>query len=137
MWHEDEKAERAGYGDLISKQNWSIDASDPLQLILFPEMDEKVDVPEITTACWDILDVRPDAMMCATSRMVVKRKGADKPQLMPCTLIAYEESFEMGATLKQAAATVDGGMFANGAVKLCHPHCAKFCVSGRRQLHGH
>jgi hypothetical protein len=24
----------------------------------------------------------------------------------------------------------DGGMFARGAVKLCHPHCAKFCVLG-------
>ena len=35
----------------------------------------------------------------------------------------------MGATLG-AAAVVDGGMFAKGAVKLCHPHCSKFCVLG-------
>src|SRR3990172_1472745 len=36
---------------------------------------------------------------------------------------------EMDATLAQAA-RADGGMFAGGAVKLCHPHCAKFCVLG-------
>jgi MoaA/NifB/PqqE/SkfB family radical SAM enzyme len=28
------------------------------------------------------------------------------------------------------AARADGGMFEAGAVKLCHPHCAKFCVLG-------
>lgn len=129
MWHEAEDIERQGYGDLIKAQNWKIDAQDPMQLILFPEMDEKTDVPEITTACWGILGIRPDAMMCATSRMVVKRRGADKAQLVPCTLIAYEENFEMGSSLSEAA-TTNGGMFADGAVKLCHPHCAKFCVLG-------
>jgi hypothetical protein len=35
----------------------------------------------------------------------------------------------MGSTLAEAA-RADGGMFALGAVKLCHPHCAKFCVLG-------
>ena len=35
-----------------------------------------VDVPEITTACWGILKKSPDSVMCASSRMVVKRKGA-------------------------------------------------------------
>jgi hypothetical protein len=35
----------------------------------------------------------------------------------------------MGATLA-AAAAADGGMFERGAVKLCHRHCAKFCVLG-------
>lgn len=129
MWHEAEDKERQGYGDLIKAHQWSIDALDPLQLILFPEMDEKADVPEITTSCWGILGIRPDAMMCATSRMVVKRKGATHSQLVPCTLIAYEEAFEMGHTLDEAS-TTDGGMFAQGAVKLCHPHCAKFCVLG-------
>ena len=28
------------------------------------------------------------------------------------------------------AARAQGGMFADGAVKLCHPHCSKFCVLG-------
>jgi len=35
----------------------------------------------------------------------------------------------MGTTLAEAA-RADGGMFAKGAVKLCHVHCAKFCVLG-------
>jgi len=48
---------------------------------------------------------------------------------LPCTLLPYDKAFEMGQTLA-AAAQVDGGMFANGSVKLCHSHCAKFCVLG-------
>ena len=86
-------------------------------------------VPEITTACWGILKKSPSHMMCATSRMVVKRKGAERPQVLPCTLLPYDERFEMGPTLA-GAARADGGMFEQGAVRLCHPHCAKFCVLG-------
>ena len=96
------------------------DASDPAALVLFPEMDEIVDVPEITTACWDILNVDPDAMMCATSRMVVKRRGTAYPVVLPCTLLPYDPQFEMGATLAGARAPV----------WLNHRHCAKFCVLG-------
>jgi hypothetical protein len=48
---------------------------------------------------------------------------------MPCTLIAYEPCFEMGATLAQSLGA-DGGNFEAGAVKLNHPHCARFCVLG-------
>jgi hypothetical protein len=67
--------------------------------------------------------------MCASSRLVVKRKGAERPVVLPCTLLPYERAFEMGETLA-AAGKADGGMFASGAVKLCHPYCAKFCVLG-------
>ncbi len=129
MWNEQEDKERLGYSQLIKARDWSIDAQNREQLILFPEMDDKPDVPEITTACWDILNVRPDAMMCATSRMVIKRRGSPRAQIVPCTLIAYDEAFDMGHKLHDAA-KADGGMFANGAVKLCHPYCAKFCVLG-------
>jgi hypothetical protein len=92
-------------------------------------MDENADVPEITTACWEILGKKPSEIMCAKSRMVVRRKGAKRATVLPCTLIAYNEAFEMGATLAEAARR-DGGMFRQGAVKLCHHHCAKFCVLG-------
>ena len=68
-------------------------------------------------------------MLCATSRMIVKRKGAEDPVVLPCTLLPYDLKFELATTLKEAG-VVDGGMFSNGAVKLCHPHCAKFCVLG-------
>ena len=92
-------------------------------------MDARADVPEITESCWGILGKDPNEVMCAASRMVVKRKGAAAPVVLPCTLLPYDPAFEMGATLAEAA-RADGGMFDHGAVKLCHPHCAKFCVLG-------
>ncbi len=128
-WNEDEVAARKGYADLIKAHGWDIDPADPIQLMLFPEMDETVDVPEITTGCWSILGLKPSAMMCASSRMIVKRKGEDTPLVLPCTLLPYDTAFEMAATL-EGSLKADGGMFAAGAVKLCHPHCAKFCVLG-------
>jgi len=128
-WGESETAARAGYAGLIEARGWKVDAADPLALVLFPEMDETADVPEITEDCWGILGTSPTNVMCASSRMVVKRRGAATPVVLPCTLIAYDPGFEMGATLADAA-KADGGMFEHGAVKLCHPHCAKFCVLG-------
>ncbi len=89
-------------------------------LLLFPEMDAGADVPEITTACWGILDVKPDAMMCASQRMVVRRRGAEKPAVLACTLLAYDPQFELGETLAEAPRPV----------ALNHPHCARFCVLG-------
>ncbi len=128
-WGEPEDAERAGYAELIARRGWRIDPTDPVQLLLFPEMDAKIDVPEITTACWGILGKRPVDVMCATSRMAVKRKGDDGPVVLPCTLLPYDRAFEMGTTLQEMLAA-DGGNFRDGAVKLNHPHCAKFCVLG-------
>jgi len=128
-WEETEADARAGYGRLISEHAWPIDPARPAELMLLPEMDGEHDVPEITTRCWAILNKSPGDMMCASSRMVVKRQGAATPTVLPCTLIAYDPAFDMGSTLAQAA-VADGGMFVAGAVKLCHPHCSKFCVLG-------
>lgn len=128
-WGETEGAARDGYAALIAERGWRIDAYDPAALILFPEMDLRADVPEITESCWGILHKDPKDVMCASSRMVVKRKGAAAPVVLPCTLLPYDPAFEMGETLADAA-RADGGMFESGAVKLCHPHCAKFCVLG-------
>lgn len=120
MFAESEDNARVGYATLIKDQGWDIDAFDQGETILFPEMDEKVDVPEITTACWDILNVSPDAMMCSNSRMVVRRKGAGRASVLACTLLWDDDQFELGRTLEGARAPV----------KLNHPHCAKFCVLG-------
>jgi organic radical activating enzyme len=98
---------RAQCGNLIAAHNWPIDANDPAQLVIFPEMDNRVDVPEITTACWGILGKSPSDVMCASSRMVV-------------TLLPYDPQFELGETLAEA----------NRPVALNHPHCAKFCALG-------
>ena len=65
-------------------------------------MDATVDVPEITTACWGILKKSPDSVMCATSRMVVKRKGAARPAVVACTLLPYDPQFELGDTLAES-----------------------------------
>ncbi|MHA1134693.1 MAG: radical SAM protein [Alphaproteobacteria bacterium] len=128
-WGESERDARAGYAALIAERAWPVDAEDPAALVLFPEMDENADVPEITENCWGILSKSPAEVMCATSRMVIKRRGAETPMVLPCTLLPYDPAFEMGATLA-GASHADGGMFDHGAVKLCHPHCAKFCVLG-------
>jgi hypothetical protein len=128
-WGESEAELRAGYSALIARHGWPVDAQHPAQLVLLPEMDGRRDVTEITTRCWEILHKRPDDMMCASSRMVVKRKGAARPSVVPCTLLPYDPRFDMGATLADAA-RADGGMFRAGAVKLCHPHCSTFCVLG-------
>jgi hypothetical protein len=128
-WGESDEAARAGYAALIAERGWPIDAYDHGQLVLFPEIDIRADVSEITESCWGILHKDPAEVMCASSRMVVKRKGASHPVVLPCTLLPYDPAFEMGVTLAEAA-RAHGGMFERGAVKLCHPHCAKFCVLG-------
>ena len=128
-WGEPEFSERAGYAALIEARKWTVDPSDSRQLMLLPEMDGHDDVPEITTACWGILGKRPSDIMCATSRMIVKRQGAATPVVVPCTLLPYDPAFEMATTLRQSLAA-HGGMFVKGAVKLCHRNCAKFCVLG-------
>ena len=119
-WGETDALARAGYATLFDKENISIDPHLPASLVLFPEMDAKSDVPEITVSCWEILGVAPEKMMCATSRMIVKRRGADRPVVVPCTLLPYDTRFELGHELAQSAKTVH----------LNHPHCAKFCVLG-------
>lgn len=118
--NEPDGAVRAGYALMFAEHGIAIDAADPVALTIFPEMDAHVDVPEITTACWGILNKSPDSVMCATARMVVKRKGAGRPAVLACTLLPYDPQFELGATLKEASR----------AVALNHPHCAKFCVLG-------
>jgi hypothetical protein len=128
-WGESEADARDGYAALIAARRWPVDAYDRAALVLFPEMDSRADVPEITEDCWGILGKSPAEIMCASSRMVVKRKDAAAPVVLPCTLLPYDPAFEMGETLAKAA-RADGGMFADGAVKLCHVHCAKFCVLG-------
>ena len=120
MWTETEAQSRAGFAALFARQGYDIDANNPGRLVLFPEMDETVDVPEITTACWSILNKDPKDVMCSSSRMVVKRNGAEKPAVLACTLLAYSPEFELGETLEEA----------EGDVMLNHPHCAKFCVLG-------
>lgn len=119
---ESEAEARAGYARLFATLGLRIDAG----LVLFPEMDAGADVPEISTSCWDIVGVAPAGMMCASSRMVVKRKGADGPVVAACTLLPYDDQFALGVTLGTATERV----------MLNHPHCARFCVLGGASCSG-
>jgi len=111
---------RAAYAGLFAAEGIAIDAADPARLVLFPEMDESADVAEITTDCWGILGKSPSEVMCATSRMVVHRKGEDRARVVACTLLPYADGFDLGETLAEA----------DREVPLNHPHCARFCVLG-------
>lgn len=119
-WDESQEDARAGYARLFETEGLSVRADDHGELVLFPEMDEKAEVPEITVDCWDILGQSPSDVMCASSRMVVKRQGAARPTVLACTLLPYDDAFELGDTLAEAS----------GDVLLNHPHCSKFCVLG-------
>ena len=122
LGQESAEAARAGYAALFDELGVRVDAG----LVLFPEMDAAADVAEITEACWNILDVSPSAMMCASSRMVVKAKGAARPHVVACTLLPHDPQFAMGETLAGAG----------GDVTLNHPHCARFCVLGGASCSG-
>lgn len=108
-----------GYQKLMDEYGIKIQVDNPRHFVLFPEMKSKKDVPEITTACWDILEKSPDSMMCASERMVVKKKGR-APSVLACTLLAYDDQFDLGPTLKEA----------KKSVPLNHRFCAEFCVLG-------
>ena len=117
---DDEQVLREGYSALFKRHNLKLDAFDKTALVLFPEITVAPDLPEITEECWQILNVDPDAMMCASSRMVVVRRGDRQPSVMACTLLAYDQQFNLGASLVEA----------QERVQLNHPHCASFCVLG-------
>lgn len=121
--HDEQEGEaRAGYRRLFEQLGIDVDAA----LVIFPQMDAAADVPEISEACWDILGVSRSTVMCASSRMVIKRKGSAEPEVVACTLLPYDERFSLGRTLSDAG----------GEVPLNHPHCARFCVLGGASCSG-
>jgi hypothetical protein len=120
VWGDTDAQSRAGYAAFYAAHGFAIDAHNPGETVLFPEMDETAEVPEITTACWGILNKSPNDVMCASSRMVVKHKGKNHLSVLACTLLPYDPQFDLGSTLAEA----------EKSVKLNHTHCAKFCVLG-------
>jgi uncharacterized Fe-S cluster-containing radical SAM superfamily protein len=120
LLEEDQETALSGYQNLMNKYRIGLNLKELDNIVIFPEMNAGEDVPEITIDCWGILSKSPDDQMCASERMIVKRKGSETPVVLPCTLIAYDESFELGSTLKES----------NKDVYLNHPFCAKFCVLG-------
>jgi hypothetical protein len=127
IWNESLEQMRAGYARLFARLGLTIDAADPSRLVLFPEMRADDDVPEITERCWGILGKRPESVMCASSRMVVKHKGQDRPSVVACTLLPYDAAFALGSTLAEAT---------QKPVALNHRFCAQFCVLGGASCSG-
>jgi sulfatase maturation enzyme AslB (radical SAM superfamily) len=119
-WGETEQAMRAGYQALFKKESINLDAKKTSHLVLFPEMDDSQDVPEITSECWQILKKQPTELMCSSTRMAVKRKEDTRVSIMACTLLPYDQRFNLGKTLKESLKPVS----------LNHPHCSKFCMLG-------
>ena len=119
-WGETEMAARAGYGRLFAERGLAVDARARAALVLFPEMRGARGAPEITEDCWARLGLTPREIMCATSRMVVKRRGAARPAVLACTLLPYEREFELAANLRDSF----------HPISLNHPYCAEFCVLG-------
>jgi hypothetical protein len=119
---ESKAAAQAGYDRLFADLGIAVEGG----LVLFPPMDAAADVPEITEACWGITGVSPSSLMCASSRMIVKRRGAERPVVVACTLLPYDDQFALGETLGEAS----------GQVMLNHPHCARFCVLGGASCSG-
>tara|TARA_B110000090_G_scaffold200594_1_gene241718 strand:+ start:451 stop:1371 length:921 start_codon:yes stop_codon:yes gene_type:complete len=120
LWGEQEDQLRDNFNLFIDKYNLKLDAKSKEQLVTFAEMDEKVDTPEITTACWNLLGKNPDDIMCSSSRMVVKKKTSPKPSVIACTLLPYDDEFDLGQNLTNSLKKI----------YLNHKHCSKFCVLG-------
>ena len=120
LWDEKEEDLRKNFGVFIKNNNLRLDTNSPKQLVTFAEMDEKMDTPEITTSCWDILKKDPNDVMCSWSRMVVRKKNSKSPSVIACTLLPYADEFDLGETLTNSLQKI----------YLNHKHCSKFCVLG-------
>jgi molybdenum cofactor biosynthesis enzyme MoaA len=120
LWDEKEEDLRKNFGTFIKNNNLRLDTNSPKQLVTFAEMDEKIDTPEITTSCWDILKKDPNDVMCSWSRMVVRKKNSKSPSVIACTLLPYADEFDLGETLTNSLQKI----------YLNHKHCSKFCVLG-------
>jgi MoaA/NifB/PqqE/SkfB family radical SAM enzyme len=120
LWSEKEEDLRRNFGTFIKNNNLRLDTYSPKELVTFAEMDEKIDTPEITTSCWDILNKDSNDVMCSWSRMVVRKKNSKNPSVIACTLLPYANEFDLGETLTNSLQKI----------YLNHKHCSKFCVLG-------
>jgi molybdenum cofactor biosynthesis enzyme MoaA len=120
LWNEKEEDLRKNFGTFIKNNNLRLDTNSPKELVTFAEMDEKIDTPEITTSCWDILKKDPNDVMCSWSRMIVRKKNSKNPSVIACTLLPYADEFDLGDTLTNSLQKI----------YLNHKHCSKFCVLG-------
>lgn len=120
LWNEKEDVVRKNFGVFTKINKLNLDTNSKQHLVTFAEMDKKKDTPEITTECWGILKKDPSNIMCSSSRMIVKKKGSKNTSVIACTLLPYDNNFDLGKTLEESFKKI----------YLNHPHCSKFCVLG-------
>ncbi|MBR71557.1 MAG: radical SAM protein [Rhodospirillaceae bacterium] len=120
LWNEPEEKIRDGFQDFFNSLKLRLDPYNNEHLVIFPEMPIEGTTQKITKNCLDILDISIDKIMCARSRMIVKKRESQETVVMPCTLIPYEKNFELGSTLTKA----------NKDITLNHPNCSSFCILG-------
>lgn len=116
--NEDQESAIKNYYSLFESHNINIAEEG---LTIFPEMEiDNVKSPEITTKCWSLLNFDPNQLMCAKTRMVIKRKNANHPTVVACTLLPYDSFFDYGPDLGQSLKRT----------YLKHIYCSQFCVLG-------
>ncbi|HQT38623.1 MAG TPA: metallophosphoesterase family protein [Acidocella sp.] len=116
-WGETEAMMRHGFAELFSGRGIGLNAYEPGDLILFPEMDVNPGEPmPVTNQALSMLQ-GDKPLMCRDSRMVVRRKGEAALSFTPCTLLP---GVDIGASLAEAEAPV----------ALRYAHCGQFCVYG-------
>jgi len=116
---------KIGHEKLLKKNQIDLPLSNN-NLIIFPEMNDGREVPEISIGCWEILGKTPQQLMCSTERMVVKHRAKNETAVQACTLLAYDDEFNLGKGLIEASKKV----------YLNHEFCAKFCVLGGASCSG-
>ena len=120
-WGDSDGRSREGYAAFYTRHGFDIDAQHPGQTVLFPEMDETAEVPEITTACWDILNKSPERChVCLVTDGGETQRVPNARWCWPVPFWPTIPNSELGETLAEAETSV----------ALNHPHCAKFCVLG-------
>lgn len=117
---EEEAQVRAGFATLFRSEGVALDAHDPDALLLLPELALDLGISGVNDAAWKALHARGRDAMCRTSRMVAKRKGAARASFVACTLLPYDERFDLGSNLSDVAKPI----------VLDAPACAQFCVFG-------
>lgn len=78
-----------------------IDALHPGRLVLFPDLEDSIEVAEISETSWWIIGKAPETVMCATSRMVARRKEDPDPRVIALTLPAGDRRFDLGSALAE------------------------------------
>ena len=119
-WGDAEASMREGFAALFASEGIALNASDPVELVLFPEMDlsrERSGNHHRVLGHSAQATGRRDVRVVADGGATQRRGGAD------CRVVhvaAVRPGFDLGPRLADALSPI----------KLNHPHCAKFCVLG-------